>query len=468
MINITIKAHRKYLLANTADPQKLFVMIKVIPGKEVAAVRPPVSIVLVVDTSGSMYSFADQEKSTAMIQQRGLTGVPVSRGDDGATGYDLDLPSKLDQAIKACKKFVQDARLTTEDQLAVINFDTDANTLLPLQPLTNRDSATTAVDSLSEHSGDTWMAKGINLAREQVTRLPTSAAKRVILFTDGATADEPECRQAAGSLAEINCPVAVVGLGDEYNAELLSEIASISCGRVYPLEDIEDFDATIQTELGSSIREVITDLRLNLSAVKGVSLNSIVRVFPSLAEMSAAGLPIKLGNIEKGDYTVFIAELTIQGLQRPPSEARLARLLLSGEAPALGRTYESPPQDVRVEFTPDQAAVQDQKNDEEVMSYVQQRNVDSLTQQAVTMAKRDPEGATRLLEQAQSITRRLGNSSVTRQLKAAADELKSTGSLSGKTQRITSLGGRTKTVRKDGEGVSDLPSSDEIRRASGV
>lgn len=445
MINVVAKAHRGFLLANNSDAQKLFVMLKLIPGQEAAAQRPTLSIALVVDTSGSMQAFADQEKSRKLAQQRGLSGTPGSNADGGCNILPLDLPTRLDLAVDACQKLVNDQRLSSSDQLAVIQFDTNASALLPLQTLSDRAHAAGAVENLRKHSGETWMAKGLKLARKQMAQLQPSAIKRVLLFTDGATVDEPGCKREAGAFAEMNCPITAIGVGDEYNAELLSEIASISAGRVYPLEDMQQFDATLQDELGSSVREVITNLRMTVSGVKGVQLDSVTRVYPFLADVPMDGQPFRMGNLEKGDYTVFLLDLTVQGLKRPPSEARLARIILSGEIPGLGRTWESSPQDVRITFTLDQAKAEEV--DEEVSKYAQDRTVDSIRKRAAALASRDPQGATRLLEQAKSMTRRLGNDNATRQLEAAENELKSTGTLSAKTQRITSLGGRTKTIK---------------------
>ncbi len=78
MLNIVLRPHRASLMAGTADPQKLFAMLKMLPGSEVAGARAPLAFALVIDTSGSMREFADQEKAAQEIKLRGLQGQQQS------------------------------------------------------------------------------------------------------------------------------------------------------------------------------------------------------------------------------------------------------------------------------------------------------------------------------------------------------------------------------------------------------
>ena len=109
-------------------------MLKLIPDAEVAQARPPLAFALVIDTSGSMREFADQEQADTEIQRRGLSGQARSVDGRNVTGYNLTLPTKLDQAIEAAHRLIDDERLNAEDQLTIIHFDTEARTLLPLTP----------------------------------------------------------------------------------------------------------------------------------------------------------------------------------------------------------------------------------------------------------------------------------------------------------------------------------------------
>ena len=467
MLNIAFTPHRNSLLVGTSDPQKLFAMLKMIPTSEVIGSRAPLAFALVIDTSGSMREYADQEKADREIRTRGLHGQSETSDGTSYESFNLQQQTKLDQAIEAAHKLVDDSRLLLTDKITLIHFDTEADTLLPLTPLTQRSMLHQAIDSLRDHSGQTFMAKGMTCAQQQLCDLPKETAKRVVLLTDGATQGEGACRRLAGSFAEANTPIIAVGIGPEYKEQLMLELAQISQGRPYHLHNMGQLEEILDSEVGSSVREVITDLQVKVAQVKGVSLTSVARVFPSLSEATLESQPIRLGNVAAGDYTVFIFEFTVAGLPRPASRVRLAQVSLTGSAPGLGRHEEFAPQELFVTFTTDEATVA--SVNPEVLGYVQQKNVDNLIQKAMGQATINAGQARQTIQVALGMTQRVGNPAMTKVLNNALDELNKTGTISAGTRKTVALGGRTKTV-KAGEGVplAGLPSEEEIRKLSGL
>ena len=79
-------------------------------------------------------------------------------------------------------------------------------------------------------------------------------AKRVLLLTDGQTFDEAECRPLATRLAESNTPLIAIGVGVEYNEELLRDLAELSQGRPYHLAQMGQLGDILNDEIGSSVR----------------------------------------------------------------------------------------------------------------------------------------------------------------------------------------------------------------------
>ena len=385
-------------MSGSTDEQKLFAMLKVMPKGEITRARPPLAFALVIDTSGSMREFANQEHAAAMIRGRGLNVQNQATGDGSRPAVNLSLPTKLDQAIHAAQTLINDARLTPEDQVAVIHFDDEAHSLLPLSPLSRKQAALQAADSLRKYSGGTHIAKGLRCAERELSGLSSSVAKRVLLLTDGQTFDEAECRPLAGHFAESNTPLIAIGVGVEYNEDLLRDLAELSQGRPYHLAQMGQLGDILDNEIGSSVKEVVTDLQATVSTVKGVKLSAVTRVYPSLAEVSAIGSVYRLGNIATGDYTVFILEFTVSGIARPPSRVRIAQLGLTGHVPGLGRREELAPQDLFIAFTTDERQVTEV--DAEVLGYVQQKNLDKMVQDAVRVAGTDAAKARQTLQAA--------------------------------------------------------------------
>lgn len=468
MLKIVFKPHRLALKSGSTTEQKIFALLKLLPTQEVARSRPPIALCLVVDTSGSMRVYADQKSAQNLIQKRGLRGASSRQDGGNFQGFNLKLPSLLDLAIEAAHSLVDDPRLQPDDTISVVHYDTEAKALAPQTPLSRKAEVHRAIDSLRDFSGRTRMARGLNCALEQVEKLSPQIAKRVLVFTDGATEDERDCLRLLGRFSASNTPLIGIGLGEEYKAELLTRMADATQARPYHLRKISDLSDILATEVEQTAREVVTDLRMTLSLVPGVRLESVTRVYPSLANLDTNETPCRLGNITSGDYTAFVLEFTFSGVERPETRLRAARAVLTANAPGLQQTQEFAPQDLIVEFTRDDsrfAAV-----DTEVIGYVQQKNVARLVDEAVRFAGKDASKAQQALQNASAMTESVGNKYMTQMLQNASDELAKTGTMSVETGKTVALGLRTRTVRTAAvdDGLDSGLAPEEIRRSSGA
>ena len=467
MLNIVLKPHRNSLKAGQSGEQKLFAMLKLIPDAATAKARPPLALALVVDTSASMQSYADQDEAKAIAQQRGQSGNAARVDGGNYRSFDFELPTLLDQAIQAAHTMVDDARLLPADQIAIIHFDDEARTLLSLTPVSQKLALHNAIESLRQYQGGTHMAKGLRNALGEMNRLGAEVAKRVIVLTDGETFDEDECSSLLPQFAASNTPLVGIGFGVEYNSELLKQMADASQGRPYHIMQMTDLGEVLQVEVGQTAREVVTDLKASIATVKGVKVESISRIHPAIIEVDNAQNPYRMGNIAAGDFTVFIIEMTIAGVERPPSRVRVAQIGLTATAPGLNRVQEFPPQNLFLDFTHDEAAIA--AVDPEVIGYVQQKNVGRLVEDAVRLATTDAGRARQTLQVAVGMTQRLGNGAMTQILNNALGELDSKGTISVETGKTVALGLRTKTVKTAtlDEGSGGL-SPEELRRLSGT
>ncbi len=457
MLRVTIKPHREYLRAS-ADTQKLFVMLKLLPTPETAQDRPRVHIALVIDTSGSMREPAPGSAGEI---------VPVAPFTvDGKTyNATFEGTTKLDIAMDAARRLVSSAALRPDDTVSIIQFDDDSTLVAEGQVGANREQLLAGIDALTRHSGGTLMGKGLLVAAEALGQAE-QVARKVLLLTDGRAVDELDCRDAAETLARLHTPIVALGVGEEYNEDLLSDLCSTTQGRPYDFRDMTALPGIFETELGAVTRQVVEDVRLTVRTVRDVRLVSAMRAYPNLADIDAAQEPLPLGNVEAGDYTIFILEFDLQG--RPPVRARLAQLGITYLVTAQGYRGENPPDDLVVEFTEDEALAA--AVDSEVMGYVQQRNVDSLVRQATEQAKSNPEQAARTLQVARSMTQRLGNAGMTQALGQAVDELRGNGTIKIGTVKTIKLGARTQTMKAGGPDVvpDTIPSDEEIRKITGA
>lgn len=460
MLNVSITPHREFLPADSPE-QKLFLMLKLRPTQEAASSRPSTTFAFVIDTSGSMYEVVVGEP-----QPTGRTFFSDGKEYNEVTGA----KSKIDIVMESLQTLIDSGRLDVSDRVALIQFDDSATTILPLTSATQAPTIKDAIAKLREFSGGTRMGLGLRhafdlLGSQQMT------SRRIVLFTDGETFDEDYCLELVPHFATSNIPITAIGVGD-YKDDLLLKLSDTTGG--FPIHvdpdatpggpaiSITELPNTIIQEFNRAQQDVINNLKMTVQTVKGVTLNRIVRAYPEQAEFSLTSDPYPIGNATANDETVFILEFNLDS--RPAQRVRIARLGLTYDIPGQNRRGELPPQNVVVQFVAGQMGAQ---VDQEVMGYVQQCNIGDMVKRATILADRDPEQAEHLLQTAQKITQRLGNSSMTRSLGDARDELRKTRKISPERSKTIKMGSKGKTVRMGGD-VNDAISDEQIRKISGT
>jgi Ca-activated chloride channel homolog len=441
VLNVSITPHREYLPAD-ADLQRLFVMLKMRPAKEIIKAKPTTAFAIVVDTSGSM-------------DDRVLSGK-----------------TKREIVITSLLGLIKSGNATAKDHISLIQFDETASIIIGLTSATETQKLEHAINQLRGFSGGTNMEKGLRLALQTLADRPMTN-RRVLLFTDGQTFDEDQCLELVNEFAASNIPITALGVGSDFNEDLLNRLSDAAGGRTFHIVTdnasgaqvaIADLPAKVAEELSLAQDEVITNLMLSAKMVQGVELSRIMRAYPSFTEFSIERLPCAIGNASASDETTFILEFNIGS--RPASRIRIAQIGITYNVPGENRKGELPPQDLVVQFMAgDSFAVQ---VDPDVMHYVQQCNLDKIVKEATLVAEADPQKAEQLLENARRMSQRVGNLAMDHSLSSAQDELRKTRQISSSTRKTIKMGSKGKTVKMDG-GIDELLlSEEEIQKASGT
>ncbi|AXH00345.1 VWA domain-containing protein (plasmid) [Deinococcus wulumuqiensis] len=460
MLEAKLKPHRDYLLAQSAG-QKLFLTLTVKPTAEARQARPDLSVVFVVDTSGSM-----REVVTEPTERTGRTTQVDGQMYEVVRGG----KNKMQIVIEALRGIVTSNLVRPGDRLALVKFDDTAEVLVPFIAASNQAQLAAAVEKLDWYSGGTHMGAGMRAGASLLTS--ESGSRRMVLLSDGQTFDAPLVEEQVGALAGMQVPVTVVGVGDEVNADLLTAIADRTQGQ--PLDIVPDtqnpqppairaseLPAALLGDLQKAAAEVVTGVSLSVRTVKDVVLERVTRVQPTQTEVALrTDGPLPLGNVDASSGATFVLEFTLPG--RPATKMRLAQLGLTYEVPGANYRGEIPPLDVVVEFTGEEALAA--RIDPEVMGWVQQRNIEGLVAQATREAGQNPEQAAKTLEQARAMTQRLGNGAMTQALDRAIGELGSSKTISLGTAKTLKIGAKTQTLSSD----AALPSDEDIRRMTGA
>ncbi len=303
-IHIERMMHRNSI-AIKGDSAASYALIKLIPASEEVAALP-LNLALVIDVSGSMY----EEDGTGLsrlkrVQNAALAALPLLR------------PS---------------------DQLSIVAFGQDAAVVLEPTPLVHKDKIAETIqriDRVEVDPGGTSMNLGMSKALELLQqRQETGHLSQMLVLTDGETSGEQVCRDLSEQLAKQNITLTLMGVGTEWNADLIKDLAKIGEGKWYYI-DVEKADETeriFKEEFGHLAAAAFTDVKLHIHPVKDVRVKRCRQVAPEIKELQLEQieerhLAATIGTLEKDKSTRYVIDLSLPA--RPDGNYVLAQIELS-------------------------------------------------------------------------------------------------------------------------------------------
>lgn len=345
----------------TGGSQVAYVLVEAKPTEMMAHVRMPLNFALVLDHSGSMKG------------------------------------AKL-RNVKEAVKMVID-RLEPTDYVSVVIFDDTAQVVIPSLPANDKPGMKATIDQIRDAGGTTMslgMIQGLNELHHW--NIP-NAVNRMILLTDGVTyGDSDRCRQLARDAASAGIAIYPLGIGADWDEELLDSIGQLSGGM--PAEFIRDpmdalgiFEQQLQSAVDVAIRNSTLILRLPV----GVTAKKAVKVLPIISDfgqsvLSDRQIVIPLGDLEKERPQSVLVELMID--PRPAGLFRIAQTELSYDVPTTNLVGERIRDDIKVTFTTD--ANQAAPVNAYVMNMAEKANAHRLVTRVLDEYKRTGKATTRL------------------------------------------------------------------------
>ena len=391
----------------TGGSQVAYVLLEAKPTEMMAQVRMPLNFALVIDHSGSMKG------------------------------------AKLRNVREAVKMVID--RLEPTDYISVVIFDDTSQVIIPSMLANDPIGMKAAIDRIQD-AGGTTMSLGMAMGLGELRRwsIP-NAVNRMILLTDGVTyGDTERCRQLARDAAAAGIAIYPLGIGQDWDENLLDDIGQLSGGM--PAEYIrrpEDAMSIFQQQIQSAVAVAVRNATLTLRLPTGVTPRKAVKVLPIISDFGQSVLSdrqvvISLGDLEKDNPQSVLVELMID--PRPAGLFRIAQAELSYDVPITGIVGERVRDDIKVTFTsdPNQAA----QVNALVMNFAEKANAHRLVTRVLDEYKRTGKVTTRL---APSVTRVLDEES-----QAALEQINQGQQISQ--EQIKSIGNKTRklTQRLDG------------------
>ncbi len=374
--------------------QLVYVLIEALPGAGMAQVQMPLNLSLVLDKSGSMQG-------------------------------------KKIQNLRTAAKLVVD-RLGPQDTLSIIAFSDRKYLIAAAQPVTDKAALKKKIDRIRDGGGTAisgGMAQGL---AELEKALSPDVVSRMLLLTDGQTfGDEEQCRKLGARAGQKGIVIYALGLGDDWNEDLLDEIAEASGGRAdfiaSPDQIVDFFEQAVQSMQDTVVQNAQMVLRL----ANGVTPRQVWQVLPMISNLGYRPLgdrdvQVTLGELEKNQPRSLLVELLVA--PRPAGRYRIAQAEISYDVPGLSLVGEKVKHDILLELTDD--AAQTKQYDAEVMNIVEKVTAFKLQTRALEEAKLgNVEGASQKLRAAATRLLEMGEEELGQAALEEAEHLEKTGQM---------------------------------------
>src|SRR5438445_4422440 len=170
--------------------------------------------------------------------------------------------------------------LGTEGLFSFVTYSDRAELIFPAQEVEDKDLLKRRISRI-QPGGSTALYAGVQLGAEQVQKhLSAERISRVILRSDGLANVGPssprDLRRLGGALSERGIAVTTIGVGDDYNEELMAGLAEASDANYYYVKDTEKLPEIFAKELGELLTVTAREVRIEIICPDGVKPMGII------------------------------------------------------------------------------------------------------------------------------------------------------------------------------------------------
>jgi Ca-activated chloride channel family protein len=203
-------------------------------------------------------------------------------------------------------------RLGPEDIVSVIAYDHTVEVLVPATKVSDRAVIRAAIEQLSA-TGSTALFAGVAKGAAEVRKfLDRQRVNRIILLSDGQANSGPsspaELGELGASLIKEGISVTTLGLGLDYNEDLMAALARRSDGNNYFIENSNDLATKFAFEFDDVTSVVAQEVTVRINCAPGVRP---VRVLGREAEITGQSVTAYLNQVygEQEKYLLLEVEV---------------------------------------------------------------------------------------------------------------------------------------------------------------
>ncbi len=309
--------------------------LQLVPERGFVLKDSPQEVVIKIDLS----AIADVKK----IRRTPLNLAVVLDKSGSMTG------AKIEKAKQAATQLVN--RLQPDDIFSLVIFSDEARVVVSAQHVENKAALKEKIEAI-EASGSTALYAGVNTGAGEIREYFSSKRiNRVILLSDGLANVGPsstrELRRLGSDLAERGISVTTIGVGDDYNEDLMAGLAEASDANYYYVKDTEKLPDIFAKELGELLTVAVRDVRIEIICPDGVKPLGFIGRAEKFDNQRAT---VSLSQFTPGQDRYIFLRCLVNG-DRP----EVARVNVNYTDELGGGAAQSASGVARLEFTDDQA-----------------------------------------------------------------------------------------------------------------
>lgn len=221
--------------------------------------------------------------------------------------------AKLDRAKEAAKIALR--RLSDRDILSIVTFESEVQVLLPATRVTDKAEIARLIDNI-DSAGSTALFGGVSKGAAEVRKfLNRNSVNRILLLSDGIANVGPDSPSALGdlgaSLRREGISVSTIGLGLDYNEDLMTRLAQTSDGNHAFVQEPRDLARIFDLEFNDALSVVARDLKLTLDFQGGCVP---LRILNRPGEVGGRSLTLDLAQLTSGQEKYFLVEVEVPAL----------------------------------------------------------------------------------------------------------------------------------------------------------
>ncbi len=202
--------------------------------------------------------------------------------------------------------------LDSDDIVAVVGYDDQAEVVLPAQRVGDCRWIERTIERLYPR-GSTNLHAGLMLGFQEVDKnFDIRRNNRVILLTDGianrGVTDSGEIARQALAYNERGIYLSTIGLGLDFNDELLSQLARQGKGAYHFVDSAEEMDKVFRREVAGLVEKVAREVAVTVYPEEGVEMVSLTGYD---GRPPAGPVQITMQELGTGDGQVLLAQLQV-------------------------------------------------------------------------------------------------------------------------------------------------------------